>query len=34
METLKHEEMFEIEGGDWWDCVGGGWCALAMCLPF
>ena len=23
METLTHEEMFAIEGGDGWDAVGG-----------
>jgi hypothetical protein len=34
METLKNEELFEIEGGDWWGTFGGAAFGLLMCLPF
>ena len=32
MEPLKDEELYEIEGGDWYDWGEGSLCSMMMCL--
>jgi hypothetical protein len=34
MEQLKDEELYEIEGGDWYDWGEGTFSCLLMYLPF